>query len=112
MFATLLGNLFYVDNTLNFLNGGKAPGKTFMTVYRIICCLIILAGAVMPMGTVWDLADVTMGFMALINIPTCVLLGGTVLKALADYENQKKEGKNPVFKASTVGLEGKVDFWA
>lgn len=110
-FTTLLGNLFYVDNTLNFLNHGKTPGKNFMMIYRIICCIIIFAGAVMPMGTVWDLADVTMGFMALINIPTCAILGKVALGALADYEKQKNEGKDPVFKAASVGLENKVDFW-
>lgn len=110
-FTTLLGNLFYVDNALNFLNNGKTPSKSFMTIYRIICCIIIFAGAVMPMGIVWDLADVAMGFMAPINIPTCAILGKVALDALADYENQKRSGKNPEFKAASVGLQGKVDFW-
>ena len=27
------------------------------------------------------------------------------------YIAQKKEGKNPVFKASSIGLEEKTDFW-
>ena len=36
---------------------------------------------------------------------------GLALGALKDYEAQKAEGKNPVFKAETVGLKGKVDFW-
>ena len=40
-----------------------------------------------------------------------LIAGGTALKALADYEHQKKEGKDPVFKASAVGLEVQLDFW-
>ena len=63
------------------------------------------------MGTVWDLADVLMGIMAIINLPVICVAGGTALKALDDYSKQKKEGKDPEFKAASVGLEGKVDFW-
>ena len=52
-----------------------------------------------------------MGIMAIINIPVICLLGTPAIKALVDYANQKKEGKNPTFKASTVGLQGKTDYW-
>ncbi len=34
-----------------------------------------------------------------------------VLKCLEDYTAQKKAGKDPVFKASTIDLKEKVDFW-
>ena len=40
-----------------------------------------------------------------------LILGGTAIKALDDYTAQRAAGKNPVFKASTVGLEGKTDYW-
>jgi AGCS family alanine or glycine:cation symporter len=49
--------------------------------------------------------------MAIINLPVICIAGGTALKALDDYSQQKKEGKSPEFKASTVGLEGKTDYW-
>jgi len=40
-----------------------------------------------------------------------VILGNTALKCLDDYLAQKKEGKNPCFKAESIGLEGKTEFW-
>ena len=52
-----------------------------------------------------------MGLMTLINVPVILILGGTAIKALDDYTAQRAAGKNPVFKASTVGLEGKTDYW-
>ncbi|CAJ0600711.1 unnamed protein product [Cylicocyclus nassatus] len=67
-FTTLLGNLFYVDNCLAYILGHE-PSKAFMTVYRIIACIVIFVGAGAKMGLLWDIADVTMGFMAIINIP-------------------------------------------
>jgi AGCS family alanine or glycine:cation symporter len=42
--------------------------------------------------------------MALINIPVCIILGGKAYAALKDYERQEKEGKDPQFKAESIGL--------
>ena len=50
--------------------------------------------------------------MALINIPSIVILGGVAFKALADYENQRKEGKNPVFLSKNIGMDpDTLDYW-
>ncbi len=110
-FTTLLGNFYYVDNLLIYLNGKKEPSKKFMFWFRIAASVVIFVGALLSMGVVWDLADVLMGIMAIINLPVICIAGSTALKALDDYAQQKKEGKSPEFKAATVGLEGKTDYW-
>ena len=111
-FTTLLGNLFYVDKGLTYLNDRKTPGKTFMTIFHVICSLVVLFGAVTPMNAAWDLADITMGGMTIINIPVCFLLGGTAVKALQNYELQKAEGKDPVFCASDIQMDtSDLDYW-
>ena len=46
-----------------------------------------------------------MGCMATVNILVILVLGNTAMKVIKDYEKQKKEGKNPVFKAKDVGIE-------
>ena len=109
-FTTLLGNFYYVDNLIIYILK-KVPSKTFMTAFRIVGALVIFLGAGLEMGLVWDIADVLMGIMAIINIPVIIILGKPALEALNDYAKQKKAGKNPVFKAETVGLKGKTDYW-
>ncbi|MBR5468712.1 MAG: alanine:cation symporter family protein [Firmicutes bacterium] len=109
-FTTLLGNLFYCEGALNYI-AKKTVTKTTMTIFRVIACIVIFVGATLDFGLVWDIADVLMGVMALINLPVIVILGKTAITCLNDYIAQKKAGKDPQFKASTVGLEGKVDFW-
>lgn len=89
-FTTLLGNLYYVDNALIYLNGKKKPSAIFMIIFRIICVAVILLGATVSMDTAWAAADITMGLMTLINLPCCALLYGVVDKVLKDYEKQKK----------------------
>ena len=65
------------------------------------------------MDIVWNLADVFMGLMAIINLIAIVLLGKIAFKALEDYNKQKKAGiKEPVFKASSIPeLDDEVTEW-
>lgn len=109
-FTTLLGNLYYVDNCIAYING-KIPGKVFSAVYRVLACLVIFIGAGMSMGLLWDISDVTMGCMAIINLPVICILGKTALLALKDYEKQAATGKSPVFFAESIGLKAKTDYW-
>ena len=83
-----------------------------MKCFHICCAVVVLLGAIIPMNAAWAAADITMGGMTLINLPACMLLGKIAIDTLKDYEKQKKEGKNPVFTASDIGLNtGELDFW-
>lgn len=109
-FTTLIGNFYYAEMGLKFLCGRK-PGKALINAFRIIAALIVLAGATMEFGLVWNMADVLMGLMALINLPVILILGGPAIRAMKDYMKQKKEGKDPVFRAKDIALRDKTDFW-
>ncbi len=109
-FTTLLGNLYYVDKCLAYIMK-KVPGKKFMRVYHVIASLVILLGAGLSADLLWNIADITMGGMALINIPVILFLSKYAFRALKDYEKQKKQGVEPSFKAEDIGLPHKVDYW-
>ncbi len=109
-FTTLLGNIYYVDQCLTYLLG-RTPGKTFMTVYRIVLSLVIFVGAGLSADLLWNIADITMGGMTVINMPVIIILSRYAMRALKDYEKQKKAGKEPVFKVSDIDLPHKVDYW-
>ena len=51
-----------------------------------------------------------MGFMAIVNIISIFLLGGTAIKALRNYEEQKEEGRPLQFKARDIGIDY-TDIW-
>ena len=109
-FTTLLGNCFYCDNLLIYIHK-KQPEKAFMKGFRLVSALVVFLGAGMEMSLLWDLSDVLMGVMALINIPVILILSGIAFKAIQDYEVQLKQGINPVFKSADIGLRQKTDFW-
>lgn len=109
-FTTLLGNLYYVDKCLAFMMK-KVPGKKFMRVYHIIASLVILVGAGLSADLLWNIADITMGGMAIINIPVILFLSKYAFRALKDYEKQKKQGLEPSFRAKDIGIEQELDYW-
>ena len=82
-----------------------------MTIYRVLACAVIFVGAGLSMGLLWDLSDVLMGCMTIINLPVIVILGGKAMACLRDYEKQRHNGENPVFVADNIGLAEKLDYW-
>ena len=109
-FTTLLGNLYYVDRSWFFIFK-KMPSKTFMRIYYIVASLIIFVGAGLNAELLWGIADITMGAMALINMPVIIILSKYAIHALKDYEAQRKEGKDPEFKKASIDLKHDVDYW-
>ena len=100
-FSSLIGNYYYTESNLLFLKNNKV----LLFVFRCTCLLAIFLGAQADFEVVWNLADVTMGFMAIVNIAAILLLGNVAIHALQDYEKQKKQGKDPVFHATDIGLD-------
>ncbi|MCI8304422.1 MAG: alanine:cation symporter family protein [Lawsonibacter sp.] len=109
-FTTLLGNLFYCEGCMNYIAGRKV-GRVGTTVFNVAAVLLVFIGALLKIQDVWNIADVLMGFMAIINLPVIVILGGTAMKALEDYSAQRASGKDPAFKAAAIGLRERTDFW-
>ncbi len=109
-FTTLLGNLYYVDQSLFFMLRRK-PGKVFLSVYYIIASLVIFIGAGLSADLLWGIADITMGAMAIINIPVILILSKYALRALNDYDRKVKSGDDTRFKASDINLPHDVDCW-
>ena len=75
-----------------------------MKGFRLVSALAIFLGAGMEMSLLWDLSDVLMGVMALINIPVILILSGIAVKAIQDYEVQLKQGINRFLKVQTSVL--------
>ena len=105
-FTSLIGNYYYAESNILFIKNNRI----LLNVFRITCLIAIFLGAQADFSTVWNLADVLMGFMAIENILVIFLLGGIAFKVLDDYTKQKKQGIDPVFKAKNGGLNN-TDTW-
>ncbi|MBR2477181.1 MAG: alanine:cation symporter family protein [Clostridia bacterium] len=109
-FTTLLGNLYYVDKSYNYLLR-REPSKKFMNIAHIISAVIVFIGAGLNADLLWGIADITMGGMTLINIPVILVLSKYVSRTLNDYDIQLKSGKNPTFVSKSIGIKNDLDYW-
>ena len=109
-FSSVLGNYVYAEINLFFL-GAK---KNAIMIFRLLVLGAIALGATSKLATVWDIADIAMGFMALVNLVAIVLLGKWAFAAIRDYHRQSADGSDPVFVAEQAGLPGVLegDIWS
>lgn len=103
-FSSLIGNYFYAESNILFIKNSKP----LLFCFRITCIAAVFLGAQADFSLVWNLADVTMGFMAIVNIIAIFMLRKTAVAALDDYEQSKKQGKKPVFDEKSIGISGTV----
>ena len=107
-FSSIVGNYYYGEANIEFLT----DKKIYLTLYRLFVGAMVFFGSIANLNIVWNLADVFMGLMAVLNLIVIALLGKFAFKALEDYRAQKKAGiKEPVFKASSIPELKNVDEW-
>ncbi|KMK97263.1 alanine/glycine:cation symporter family protein [Rossellomorea marisflavi] len=106
-FSSIIGNYYYGETNIEFIK--YSPVTLFL--YRLAVLGMVIFGAMVDLQVVWDLADLFMGVMAIINLIAITLLGRIAIAALKDYRQQKKEGKDPVFYSDSIkGLKG-IESW-
>lgn len=107
-FSSIIGNYYYGESNIEFMS----TKKTYLIAYRIVVVAMIIFGSLTKVAIVWDLADLFMSFMAIVNLIAILLLGHIAIKALQNYTDQKKQGiKEPVFKASDIKGLKNADEW-
>ena len=84
-FATLTGWSFYGEQGARYLLGEKS-----VKPYRMIYLLAIVVGCAMRLETVWAMADVLNGLMAVPNMIGVVILSGQALRELKRWENSNR----------------------
>jgi len=103
-FTSIIGNYCYAEPNIRFIKNNK----TLLHLFRCTCVAAVFLGTQANFSLMWNLADITMGIMAIINITALLFLNGISIRALKDYEKQKRLGMNPVFQEENIGVKATV----
>ncbi|MGD1951864.1 MAG: alanine/glycine:cation symporter family protein [Leptolyngbyaceae cyanobacterium] len=96
-FTSMIYNYYLGENSLNFFS---EENKMLFNGFRIMTLALIVWGASQDLGTIFGFADVTMGFLALVNLMALVMLFKVGLKVMRDFDQQIESGvAQPVFDA-------------
>jgi AGCS family alanine or glycine:cation symporter len=112
-FTTLLAyyyiaetNVAYIRRTVRF------PGE--LTILKFVLLGSVFYGTIRTADLAWGLGDIGVGVMAWLNIVGVLILffmGKPALKALEDYEQQRKAGVTEyTFDPEKLGIKN-ADFW-
>ncbi|CAM5603427.1 sodium:alanine symporter [Streptomyces spiroverticillatus] len=108
-FSSMMGNYYYGQSNIEFITGDER--KWVLPAYRVLVLLTVFLGALGSVSIVWNLADVFMGFMALVNMAAIIPLSGIAFRLLEDYRAQRRMGIDPVFVRDRMPELRDVDCW-
>lgn len=107
-FTSIMSNYYCGESCLAFMTKGMKGRNT----YRVIFVAAIFLGGITGVELMWNIADLFCAVIVCLNMISLVFLGGKAIKVAADYCQQKKEGREPVFNSDLIkGLEG-AECWS
>lgn len=104
--SSIIGNYAYAESNVQFICRKPA----LLRVFRLGVLGMVMFGSVGSLPLVWDMADTSMGLMAVINLIAILLLNKYALAAWRDYLAQRRQGiRVPVFSRSSIaGLDALI----
>ena len=112
-FTTLLAYYYIAETNVAFIRRTfRFPGE--LTVLKVMLLGAVFYGTVRTADLAWGLGDIGVGLMAWLNIVGILILffmGKPALKALKDYEEQRKAGvETYTFDPKKLGIRN-ATFW-
>lgn len=106
-FSSIMGNYYYGETNIELINAHRG----WLQGYRVLVLAMVMFGALAKVQLVWNMADLFMGMMAVINIVVIILLGKLAGQVLEDYIGQRKRGVDPQFYAKNIGGLTNTECW-
>lgn len=108
-FTTLMAYYYIAETNVSYMfNGGARRIGIFLMKFVLLASAFY--GTVKTSDLAWAFGDVGLGLTVWINVIMLLFIMKPALIALKDYEQQKKEGKDPVFDPKKLGIKN-ADFW-
>ncbi|WP_417362054.1 alanine/glycine:cation symporter family protein [Gallaecimonas pentaromativorans] len=92
-FTSIMANFYYAEINVDFLK----DSDTAIRIYRVLGLCMVMFGAVAKLQIVWDMANLAMALMAIVNLIAILLLSNIAFKVARDYNCQRAAGKTPFF---------------
>ncbi|MBE1556679.1 alanine/glycine:cation symporter family protein [Sporosarcina limicola] len=108
-FTTIMAYYYIAETNIAYLFR-KRNSKMVMLILKVVLLITTFLGTIRPAELAWALGDAGLGIMVWLNVIAILILAKPALLALKDYENQKKQGLDPVFDPKKIGIKN-ADFW-
>lgn len=108
-FTTIMAYYYIAETNIAYLIRGR-ENKWAIPLLKVVILAATFYGTIKEAALAWKLGDTGLGIMVWLNLIAILILAKPALKALKDYEQQKKQGLDPVFNSIKVGIKN-ADYW-
>jgi AGCS family alanine or glycine:cation symporter len=107
-FSSVIGNYFYGEINMGFISRSPAA----LWIFRGLVVIMVYLGTVMSLSLAWNLADLFMALMAMVNLVAIARLGHIAFQTLEDYVSQRRRGiASPEFNPEILPSKEGVYAW-
>lgn len=92
-YSTIIANYFYGETNIRFIS--DKPWA--ILVFRLLSGVVVLLGGYLTLQQAWSIVDLAMALMTSLNLIAVVWLSKYVFRLLKDYQQQRREHKDPIF---------------
>lgn len=107
-FTTIMAYYYIAETNLSYLNA--RGDKWMLWLLRALTLGTTFYGSVKTAESAWALGDIGVGTMAWLNVIAIILIHRPAIRALKDYQSQRKAGLDPVFKPKGLNIKN-ADEW-
>lgn len=105
-FTSVVANYAYAESNLHLFKLDNIYGRT---IYTLLYLSMVYWGANASLKEVWNMADMALGLMTVVNISAIMLLTPTIVNLTRDYQVKLKTTNKPEFKLADVEIQGKTE---
>ena len=87
-FSTFIGILYYARSNVSYLFGDSWKAQT---IYKVVALVMLFIGGLAAYTFVWDLGDIGIGLMTILNMIAILPMGGQAVKKLDEYMASRKQ---------------------
>ena len=103
-FTSIFGNHCYSESNILYI----FETNEILKFFRPLCIVPVFLGTIVKSEVAWNIADICMGLMAIMNI-IFILKGSTqAINCLNNYSKLKRQNKNLKFIAESIGIQNTI----
>lgn len=106
--TSLMGYYYQAEANMRYLFKGN---RVSVLVMRVVFLFSAFSGVLVNGEIIWTMGDTGAGMMAWLNIVAILLLSKKAFALLKDYEEQRAQGKDPVFDPKLLDIDDKTGVW-
>ena len=106
-FTSIISNYSYAEINILYIKNSKF---SVYVLRGLVIASVLLANS-FEFKEIWQIADLSMGIMAIINIVAIVLLSKLAIRVIKDYNDQLESGKDVDKITLNIADKNKFDAW-